>query len=224
MSKFVFYWILFLATLSPVVIADEFDDFLKREGTNSIDAVPAKPSKAPNTLEVQDLQELAPKEKSETKHYTKSVLAHFKNWTVLTANPKDNKVCYSITYSKKRIGNIVIDKAKSFKPYFMVHYFSPFKQRISIFFDYKLHQGSSVFISIDGKQFEFHPLENYAFALDAETDSGIISALLHSNKILVRGEGPENTYSVDEYSSIGFVKAYNEMKSACKKIVYSANV
>lgn len=154
-----------------------------------------------------------PKEVVPEAPIVKSIVADFQKWTVLTANPKGKKMCYAVVYATKRIGNIntqVEDKA-----YFMVHYFSEVKERVSISFGYSLKKGSRIFISLDGTQFELVSFDGFAFSDSAEMDSDIISYLLTSKRLLVRGEGDGNTYSVDEYNISGFANAYSKMKQEC---------
>ena len=158
-----------------------------------------------------------PKEVAPEVPIAKSIVADFQKWTVLTANPKGKKMCYAVVYSTKRIGNItgqVQDKA-----YFMVHYFSEIKDRVSVSFGYHLKKGSRIFISLDGVQFELVSCDGFAFSDSAEMDSDIISYLLTSKRLLIRGEGDGNTYSVDEYNISGFANAYNKMKQECSGLL-----
>lgn len=170
----------------------------------------------PNVIQSGEKQfELPPRKKEPEKEekLTKEFLADFEKWNVLKANPKDKKVCYAVIYATKRIGNIQTTEQE--KAYFMVHYFSEIKERVSVYFGYPVKKGSRIFISVDGNQFELTPYEKYAFSDTAEIDSDIISRLLTSSKLLVRGEGDGNTYSVDEYNITGFANAYAKMKTEC---------
>lgn len=220
-----------LTTLSVIFVkshSDEFDDFIKGNSSSSVVDFSVKKDKKKNdNVEIIDKNkiqsgnmeskvEIKRPKSSEEKlpPYKKSIINASKEWTALVANPKGHKVCYAVIYSNRRVGNIV--EKKDIKPYFMVHYFSLYKQRVSIFFDYKIKAGSHINISIDGKQFELYPFENYAFSLDADMDTEIVSALLNSKRILVRGEGDGNQYSVDEFTSSGFAKVYSDMKKECK--------
>ena len=102
-----------------------------------------------------------PKEIAPEVPIAKSIIADFQKWTVLTANPKGAKMCYAVIYAAKRVGNIkqqVQDKA-----YFMVHYFSEVKERVSVSFGYHLKKGSRIFISLDGVQFELVSFDGFAF-------------------------------------------------------------
>jgi hypothetical protein len=207
-----------------IASADEFDDFINKQNPTAnefqVDNSPRQNSNQ-NVIRMNDIQNgssnfnnMAPLKPATSTApieppYKKSVVSGFKNWTVLSANPKGNPMYYALIYAKRRIGNV---ERKDSKAYFMVHYFSYYKQRISFFFDYKIKSGSKVFMSIDKRQFVLNPFENYAFSDDAETDAAIISALLTAKRVLVRAEGDGNAYSVDEYEVIGFPKIYTEMK------------
>jgi hypothetical protein len=210
-----FFIFCILFNISAFAFEDDFDKFLnankpnvKREeiiDPNIIQSgIPKKPKQQPKQT----------KEKP-AEPFKKSVVTSNQEWTMLTANPKGQKMCYSVIYAKRRIGNLVLKEGEQLKAYLMVHYFSPYKQRVSIFFNYTLKTGTKVFLSVDGKQFEISPFESYAFAEDAETDFKIINAIKTGKRLLVRGEGNDNTYSVDEYEILGFEKIYNEMKTTC---------
>lgn len=207
MSKFLFF-ILLTLSFPLKSYGDEFDDFLKNSGAGSQNQEVMLPP-TPLTKKTEEKEE----------KFTKNILLNFKDWVVISANPKGNKMCYSVINAKKRIGNISLPESNELKAYFMVHYFSAYKQRVSVFFDYKLRKGSRVFLSIDGTQFELKPFESYAFADSGEVDAKIISLLLTANKILIRGEGEGNVYSVDEYEANGFTKAYTEMKEKCGGLI-----
>ncbi len=149
----------------------------------------------------------------------KTVIAKTPNWLLLKASPKGLEVCYSLSYSQKRVGNIKeMQNTENLKAYLMVHYFSPYKKRISIFFNYRLQKGSKVFLSIDGTQFELSSFEDYAFAEDANTDNKILQFLMNAKRVLIRGEGENNTYSVDEYDVSGFYDIFLKMKEKCGEI------
>jgi hypothetical protein len=206
-----------LISLFFISFADEFDDFLKSNQPQIQTKEVIDPSLIKNAEEALRRPPSEPKKdvKQTKEPYTKTILSSNKNWTALFANPNGEKVCYGVVYSKKRIGNLNAKEGEELKAYFMIHYFSPYKQRVSVFFDYKIKKGSRVFISVDGEQFELSPYESYAFAEDAETDTKIIKAILTSKRLLIRGEGDENYYSVDEYDVSGFDKIHTEMKQKC---------
>ncbi len=195
---------------------DEFDAFLNSNQPK----VSKKEIIDPNKIqsgETENKKKRVKKVVEEKKEepFKKSILSSVKQWTALTANPKGQKMCYAVIYAKRRVSNIGLKEGEQLKAYFMVHYFNPYRQRISIFFDYKIKKGSRIFLSIDGTQFEITPYESYAFAEDAETDATIINSLLKAKRVLVRGEGDENAYSVDEYEVSGFDSIYTQMKQQC---------
>jgi hypothetical protein len=212
------FLLIFLSVFAFKLYADEFDDFMEASKNQRKSDTVRDEIINPGTIqsgEVLQKMMAPPKPKQAPKEppLDKKILSSFKQWTVLSATPKGKDMCYSVVYSKRRVGNI--ENSEDAKAYFMVHYFSAYKQRVSVFLNYKLKLGSKVTISVDGNQFELQPLENYAFSEDAETDTGIISKLLTAKRILVRGEGDENTYSVDEYEATGFSQVYAKMKESC---------
>lgn len=251
MTRFIIFITLIINLRILLAHGDEFDDFIKSP-LGSKPGLPASKSiSAPPVTEGVDdslakkLQEsINPATPNNYPPYQKSVLKSFKKWTALTANPRGTKMCYAVVFSQKRIGNFPnnapesqtgkkdipsTDQAKL--PYFMVHYFDPYTQRISIFFNYQIKAGSTVTLtivkSLEKKlNFELIPLRSmtdrddeysgmYAVSEDGETDTAIVSALLNSTLIEVRAEGEDNTYSVDKYIAEGFIQVYNKMKQEC---------
>src|SRR5574343_271876 len=109
----------------------------------------------------------------------KKLIAKSQSWVILSAKPNDVKMCYAILYPKKRIGNLVMQDDK---PYLQINYFSPYKQRLVIFFDYKVRSSLHASIAIDGKQFELkQSMQQYAIATTKESENEVISQMKKSN-------------------------------------------
>ncbi len=216
MLKLIFCLVLLFSSFaSSFGFDDEFDSFLNANQPKIKKEEIIDPNKIQSGQDTSKKKKRIKTEEVQEEPFTKSILSSVKQWTALTANPKGKKMCYAVIYAKRRIGNLGLKDGEDLRAYLIVHYFSPYNQRISVFFDYKIKKGSRVFLSIDGKQFEIIPYENYAFAEDAETDATIISQIATAKRVLIRGEGDGNSYSVDEYEVAGFDSIYKEMKQKC---------
>ncbi|MFT4967497.1 MAG: hypothetical protein ACI9CD_000504 [Candidatus Deianiraeaceae bacterium] len=149
---------------------------------------------------------------AEKPNLDKHIVGKAQKWTVLRANPNNKNICYAILYVNTRQGN---QKVNAEKPYIMVHYFSRNKMRFSIYFGYNLIQKRPVHMSIDSTQYKLNPLKSYAIAKSITHENIIIDALKGSKKLLIRGEGKNYSYSVDQYITTGFEDALKIMVNKC---------
>ena len=142
----------------------------------------------------------------------KEIIGKSKKWTVISANPNENNVCYGILYVTERQGNQKIEEET---PYIMVHYFSAHKMRFSAYLGYKLLEERPVHISIDSTQYKMKPLEFYAIAESALQEEEIVNHIKNAQTILIRGEGKNYSYSVDKYEIDGFNEVFKVMQENC---------
>lgn len=141
----------------------------------------------------------------------KNIIGTSKGWTVLRANPNNKDVCYAIMYVENRQGNQKIEEER---PYIMVHYFSKDRTRFSVYFGYQL-ETKSVPMSIDSIQYKLTPLDSYGITDSPAQDAEIINQMQMAQTVLVRGEGKNYSYSIDEYSVDGFTEAFGIMQAKC---------
>lgn len=142
----------------------------------------------------------------------KKIVKKYNSWTVLTTKLNNKKVCYSVLYLQSRIGN---KKDYTKKPYIMIHYFNENKKRVAVYTDYAILKGSEVNLSVDGKQFALTQYDKFAISNNFNTDEAIIEALKTSSKLLVRSEGINNIYTIDEYNIKGFSEVFKYFTSKC---------
>jgi hypothetical protein len=134
------------------------------------------------------------------------------NWTYTKTKPSKRDICYAVTYSKKRIGNF---KAKTDKPYIIINYIDEYRKRISVFNGYKARKGSSIKISVGNKTFTLSSYENFGITKSFQDNDDIIAKMFKSNKMLVRAESENGSYTVDEYDLSGFGKVYSKLQISC---------
>ena len=146
------------------------------------------------------------------KELTKDIIGQNKYWTALKSYPNGKKTCYAISYPISSIGN---QKKREELPYIMVHYFGIEKFRFSAYLGYDLTQNRAVNLSIDSTQHQIQASSQYAIAQNFNQDFKLLEGIKKGTKLLIRGEGKDFSYSVDEYSLIGFMEMFEIMQKHC---------
>ena len=143
----------------------------------------------------------------------KKILTKIGKWTVLSAVPNGKKMCYAVLYPLRRTGNLV---SSDDKPHLQINYFSRYSQRIAIYFDYKLRSNLKISVSLDGKQIHMQQ-QSRQFAIIADRRDEIDAILLvrKSNTLIVRGEGSDGIYTIDEYNLNGISGVYDFFDRKC---------
>ena len=151
---------------------------------------------------------------SEPKVFEKKIIGKIGKWTALRANPRTNIVCYAVLYAEKTTRNTRHTTKE--KPYLALHYFSEGRIRFAYYIGYNLLSGSSVNISIDSMQHKMTPHGEYAIADSARQDDEMLKALSEAERVMVRGEGENYSYSIDFYNVEGFGEVANLLRTNCE--------
>ncbi len=151
---------------------------------------------------------------SEPKVLEKKIIGKIGKWTALRANPRSNIVCYAVLYAERTTRNT--RHATKEKPYLALHYFSEGRIRFAYYIGYNLLSGSSVNISIDSMQHKMTPHGQYAIADSAKKDDEMLKALSDAERVMVRGEGENYSYSIDFYNVEGFEEVVNLLRTNCE--------
>ena len=137
----------------------------------------------------------------------------YKNWESFVAETDKGKICLAQTVPTKRApAAIKRDKSKLFVT------FRPsdeIKDEVSLTsgHDYKT---SSVTASSGKRKYSFFSQKDFAWLLDDQEERKFIQLMKKATDIIVKARTTKGTETTDHYSMMGFTKAYNTAKKACK--------
>ena len=145
----------------------------------------------------------------------KTIRQVFGDWHVVTLEEKQNnkKVCYIIALPKKSDGNIKVRGTS----YIAVSAFNNRNPEISISSGYNFKSGASIELTVDSKDKHVvnQVVGDVAWLKSADLDLQVTS-LMKSGKIVdVKATSNTGKYTIDQYSLLGFSKAYNFMNKLC---------
>jgi|GEM_PF-4598582 len=151
------------------------------------------------------------------KEFHKTIIGKVGKWTVLKANPNSNIVCYAILYAEKTKGNIKknLSDNSSKKPYITINYFSEGATRFGAYIGYELLGRRSVNVSIDSIQHKLSTSGEYAITNNANQDAEILQNLIDSNRMMIRSEGENYSYSIDFYDISEFPQVLAILQDNC---------
>ncbi len=136
----------------------------------------------------------------------------YKDWLVYTALEDGEKLCYIVSYPKKKDENNTTNR----RPYVMVSYISKAADEVSVTSGFQYDKGNPVILNIDSKvQYKLPIIErNLAWAENTQTDQALILKMKQGLSMIVSGQ--IKTQRVDDrYSLLGFQKAYKKMHDLC---------
>ena len=151
------------------------------------------------------------------KEFHKTIIGKVGKWTVLKANPNANIVCYAILYAEKSKSNTKknISDNSNTKPYITLNYFSEGRTRFGAYVGYELLKNRSVNISIDSIQHKLSASGEYAITTNTNQDTEILQSLIDANKMMIRSEGENYSYSIDFYDISEFPQVLEILQSNC---------
>ncbi|QOD38737.1 invasion associated locus B family protein [Candidatus Wolbachia massiliensis] len=135
----------------------------------------------------------------------------YKDWLVYTALEDGEKVCYIVSYPKKKSEHYTIDR----KPYVMVSYVDKKADEVSVTSGFQ-YDKEPVVLNIDKKVKYTLPIiqGNFAWAEHTKTDRDLILKMKQGLSMVVNGKIKAATID-DTYSLLGFQKAYQKMHDLC---------
>jgi hypothetical protein len=151
------------------------------------------------------------------KHFQKTIIGKVGKWTAIKANPNSNIVCYAILYAESNTSNTKkpLGNNSNSKPYIAIHYFSEGRTRFSAYAGYELLNSSSANVSIDSTQHKLSASGEYAITNNANQDAEILQNLIDSNKMMIRSEGKNYSYSIDFYDISEFAQVLAILQDNC---------
>lgn len=136
----------------------------------------------------------------------------YNDWSVYTTENGDSKLCYMISYPKKKNGNYRYRG----EPYAMVTSIGGKREEFSITSGYKYKSTAEPRAIIDGQEYRLSITEGeMAWFKTSKYDHIAITKMKKGNWLKVKGTSTKGTYSVDTYSLKGFTNAYSKVKKLC---------
>lgn len=89
------------------------------------------------------------------------------------------------------------------------------RDEVSIFVGYPFQAGSTVKVTITGKDFTLFTDSDSAWNYDARGDQNMVKAMVKGNVMIVEGQSKRGTHTRDRYSLSGFTAAHEAISKAC---------
>ena len=138
----------------------------------------------------------------------------YKDWLVYTAQEDGEKICYVVSYPKKKSENYTTNR----KPYITVSYVDKKADEVSVNSGFQYDKEQPVVLNIDKRTKYKLPIiqGNFAWAEHTKIDQDLISKMKQGLSMVVYGKTKAATID-DTYSLLGFQKAYQKMHDLCHK-------
>ncbi|QKX02391.1 invasion associated locus B family protein [Wolbachia endosymbiont of Dirofilaria (Dirofilaria) immitis] len=135
----------------------------------------------------------------------------YKDWFVYTALEDGERVCYIVSYPKKKSEHYTIAR----RPYVMVSYVNKKAGEVSVTSGFQ-YDKEPVVLGVDKKvEYILSIIQgNFAWAEHIETDQDLILKMKQGLSMVVSGKIRATTVD-DTYSLLGFQKAYQKMHGSC---------
>jgi len=151
-----------------------------------------------------------------------NLLGTFGDWKVHSFADASGKVCFMTSTPAKSEASVK-DVKRGDIAFFITHWAGDkTKNVVSTSVGYPLKEGTSVTVTIDGKNYTLATnLSNkaeeaeMAWAPDQGTDNDVTAAVQRGSSMVVRGTSTRGTRTADTYSLKGTGDAYKAMSDAC---------
>ena len=137
----------------------------------------------------------------------------YKNWESFVAETDKGKICFAQTIPTKRAPAAV--KRNKSKLFVTFRPSEEIKDEVSLTsgHDYKT---SSVTASSGKRKYSFFSQKDFAWLLDDQEEKKFIQLMKKATDIIVKARTTKGAETTDHYSMMGFTKAYNTAKKACR--------
>ncbi|AAW71018.1 hypothetical protein EJB10_04590 [Wolbachia endosymbiont of Brugia malayi] len=135
----------------------------------------------------------------------------YRDWLVYTALEDGEKVCYIVSYPKKKSEHYTTNR----KPYVMVSYVDKKADEVSVTSGFQ-YDKEPIVLNIDKKiKYALYIIQgDLAWTEHTKTDRDLILKMKQGLSMVVSGRIKATTID-DTYSLLGFQKAYQKMHDLC---------
>tara|TARA_Y100000996_G_scaffold22804_1_gene16531 strand:- start:83 stop:592 length:510 start_codon:yes stop_codon:yes gene_type:complete len=137
----------------------------------------------------------------------------FKDWEAMVIYEPSGKVCFAQSSPKLQAPKSKKRKAKLFVT------FRPednITNEVSVTPGYEFNNKNSVLATSGKSKFKFDIKEQgFAWIADNKIEIKMISRMKKGSRIMIMGYDQKGSQTIDDYSLLGFTKAYNAAKKAC---------
>ncbi len=135
----------------------------------------------------------------------------YRDWLVYTALEDGEKVCYIVSYPKKKSEHYTTNR----KPYVMVSYVDKKADEVSVTSGFQ-YDKEPIVLNIDKKiKYALYIIQgDLAWTEHTKTDRDLILKMKQGLSMVVSGRIKATTID-DTYSILGFQKAYQKMHDLC---------
>ena len=138
----------------------------------------------------------------------------FKDWETIVIVEQTGKVCFAQSIPVLQAPKSNIRDARvfvSFRPGEKVI------NEVSITSGYEFNNKNSITATSGKSKYKFDiAQEGFAWIADNKLENKIIKTMKKGSRIMITGYNQKGSQTIDHYSLLGFTKAYNAAKIACK--------
>tara|TARA_B000000475_G_scaffold16085_1_gene13501 strand:- start:16 stop:522 length:507 start_codon:yes stop_codon:yes gene_type:complete len=140
-------------------------------------------------------------------------IGKYKDWETLVAYEASGKVCFAQSSPKVQSPKSNKRKAKLFVTFRPEDNIS---NEVSVTPGYEFNNKNSVLATSGKSKFKFDIKEQgFAWIADNKIEIKMIKRMKKGSRIMIMGYDQKGSQTIDDYSLLGFTKAYNAAKKAC---------
>ena len=137
----------------------------------------------------------------------------FKDWEAMVIYEPSGKVCFAQSSPKLQAPKSKKRKAKLFVTFRPEDNIS---NEVSVTPGYEFNNKNSVLATSGKSKFKFDIKEQgFAWIADNKIEIKMIKRMKKGSRIMIMGYDQKGSQTIDDYSLLGFTKAYNAAKKAC---------
>ena len=138
----------------------------------------------------------------------------FKDWEAMVIVEQAGKVCFAQSAPVLQAPKSNLREARmfvSFRPGEKI------SNEISITGGYEFNNKNSITAKSGKSKYKFDiAQEGFAWIADNKIENKMIKTMKRGSRIMIIGHNQKGSQTIDHYSLLGFTKAYNATKEACK--------